>query len=967
MNVLDFLWVYLLGGVTFLPAVVVVLFFLRPKVNIRRSSPYREEVTDNEYETQETSEEEKDGSDGSDDERIGLKAGEVEEDQSSGLLAYKSGWITVTQEYVESPEDISSATQSINESPDNKSAYSALYKLVKNNSNSTNFSGANGSNGGGNGGSELHETVDPGSNSSSPSVNGHPNGEKIRTSVKKHRFYAVLKHGNLFLYKNQLLNDVKHVIVLSNQLVTIWPRNLLDGQLFTKYTAICLIKKDWTRSRRLSENFDHERLTVNDILDPSNDLTPPKSSFFIHCDTNIDKEDWYFALIRSSKSEKNQNSKAYDLDLLSNLDPSKYAKTLHFNTNDMIDLIQSLYSSEGNLQTKWFNAILGRIFMALKDTDTLHNYFVEKIIAKLNKIKTPGFLEKFSLNSLSTGKSIPFFTYPNLKEINPNGTVVVSTYVHYHGSMSCNLATKVNISLGGRFQKSLSQSVDVLLKVTLEKLEGPMIFKIKPPPSNRIWYCFEIEPIMNLKIEPIISSRQFTYNILTNSIEKRFKDAIKESLVAPHYDDIVFYHTKDELFRGGIWDKSVRPEFKTTTHEEFDPDEIPKQAPDSANLTKSSASTAASTFESDDKSVKSFDTKSDSISMDTKFDERLKLSHTISDLSKKIKKAKSPHTVSISGSNFLSDGSLIEPTNVTKQNSNSGSEKISNSNNPSGNTIGRTWKKLGDWYTNNSASTNSSSSPDPNATTSSSLQLEYHKPEMILNRRRPRNPSIDKLPNSPLNGPTGFEQDYKLASMSGKSSRKGSNAMSRTSSNSFSSSPMVAQNNSVFNENAFEMFVKPNDYQINAFHSRKNSKLSMSSLESDRLTDLESKSELTFNVNEQANKQANEQASKLSGNSEIDAQIHEELIRLESEASANTAELASQSDGNSSKYSPLMDKFKDLGARDDNKEFKAQEEGSGVFAADKEKQEELNLQQRAFEDSAGEKSSKLHRKSPPPL
>ena len=44
------------------------------------------------------------------------------------------------------------------------------------------------------------------------------------------------------------------------------------------------------------------------------------------------------------------------------LNPEKYAETSHFQTKEMINLIQTLYSSEGQLQTKWLNAIIGRWF-----------------------------------------------------------------------------------------------------------------------------------------------------------------------------------------------------------------------------------------------------------------------------------------------------------------------------------------------------------------------------------------------------------------------------------------------------------------------------------------------------------------------------------------------------------------------------------------------------------------------------
>lgn len=656
MSIAQFIYIYLIGGVTFLPILIISFIYLHPKVDI-----------DEENELEEP-----------------LKAGEIEEEKKSGIKAYKSGWITVTQDYIESTDDITANTSSINDSHDNKSAYSTLYKLVKN--------------------SEPEVEVE---RDQDQNHQNQANNEQVKTNQKKHRFYGVLKHGNLFLYKNQTLKDVKHVIVLSNEFVTLWPRDVQDGQLFTKRTAICLMKKDWSRTRRLSENFSKDKLTIDDILDPINNLNPPKSSFFIHCDTNIDKEDWYFSLIRASKVDEDS----------SNLSSKVYASTLHFETNEMIDLIQSLYSSEGQLQTKWFNALIGRIFLSLKRTEVLQNFLTTRITKKLNKIKTPGFLDKFKLGEVDPGNSIPFFTYPDLKEINPNGTLIFTSYVHYHGNLSCNISTKVNLNFGGaRFTQT---QVDVVLKVTLQKLEGPIIFKIKPPPSERLWYSFEIEPLMSIKIEPIISSRQMTYNIITSAIEKKFKDAIKESLVLPHWDDIVFYNTEGELFRGGIWDKTTRP----NEHHHHKTE----STSDSESLFDPSIKTRTSSF-SDLKETKS--NRSEISETSTK----LKLTNTLSDISKKLKKTKSSHTVGINGDNWLSDGSIIEDTNSQNSNPNLNNAKAQ---------IGKTWKKIGDWYNNHE-----------------DKEKDYHKPEMILNRRRPRvqsNENRGQIPPSPSNSIPSYE------------------------------------------------------------------------------------------------------------------------------------------------------------------------------------------------------------------
>lgn len=622
MSLLTLLYVYVFGGLTFVPLVLLTVFILLPKVK-------------------DTQKEDSNGV-ANEDEDVHISAGKYEEQQQTGISAYKAGWLTVTQEYLESTDDITSNTQSINE---NNSAYSALYKLVKSSS----------------GTGKVVEPID------SPDVQ-NDNLKSSNFNLKKHRYYAILKHGNLFLYKNQSLKDVKHVIVLGNQFVTLWPRNVPDGQLFTKRTAICLIKKDWTRARRLSENFDKEKLDILDIVDPECNLSPPNDSFYIYCDHNIDKEDWYFTLLNASKV-KNDTHK-----LSSNL----HATTSHFETREIMDLIQTLYSSEGNLQTKWFNGIIGRLFLSLKRTEVLKSFLETRITKKLNKLKTPGFLEKFQLTGLDPGDSIPFFTYPNLKEINPNGTLVLTSYVHYHGGLSCNLRTKMNLNFGSR----LSQ-VEIELKVTLKKLEGPLIFKIKPPPSDRIWYSFETEPIMNLKIEPVISSRQMSYNIITNIIEKKFKEAIKESLVVPHYDDLFFYNTESQIYRGGIWEQESSDDTDSLLEKE----------------SIKSFSGLDGTKLSDSESLMSVTSK-------PSIGEKIKISSTLSDLSAKMKRPKSSHTLGVSGSNFLLDGSV---------------------SNESKGTINKTLKKIGDWYNREDTTVNK----------------PREKVEMYSNRRKPRQQSSD--------------------------------------------------------------------------------------------------------------------------------------------------------------------------------------------------------------------------------
>ncbi|KAG7664291.1 uncharacterized protein J8A68_002206 [[Candida] subhashii] len=584
-----------------------------------------------------------------------LKAGEIEETNDSGLETYRSGWIFVTRDYLDSADEINSQTQSITESNDNKSAYSSLYKLVsKDQSSSISRSTSDITS---TYTSDITKEEHPESNQSQHVANQ----EKIRSSQRKHRYFAMLKHGNLFLYKDETLKDVKHVIVLSTFFVTLWPRGLTDAQLFTKYSAIALINA-------------HKMTTTSE--------SAPRGSFFIYCDVNSDKEDWYFALIRATKVEKTE--------LPSTLNPAVHAKTLHFDTKDMINLIQTLYSSEGQLQTKWLNALLGRIFLSMKGTKKMEDYIHKKLSKKLDKIKKPGFLDKFQIRSIYPGDAAPFLTKPSLKEINPDGTVILSAYISYTGGLSVTISTKANINLGAKFTKG---EVDVVLRVTLCRFEGPVLVKIKPPPTGRIWYSYEIEPTMNIKIEPVISSRQITYNLITNYMEKKIKEAIKESLVLPNWDDITFYETTEELYRAGIWD----------------PNRHDLNAESNSGSVTTNSSGAEDTGSTDGFPPLTEDDIEAKSELSAKLaNSKTKLTNTLTDLSNKMKK-KSTSTLSNQASE--PDGKALRTDGDSTTN-----------NSMAMNTL----KKIGKWYFKDDKARKDDT---------------YTPPEMISSRRQPRRPS----------------------------------------------------------------------------------------------------------------------------------------------------------------------------------------------------------------------------------
>lgn len=404
----------------------------------------------------------------------------------------------------------------------------------------------------------FHTEIPSSANSDNTSEAGEfPERSQLK---KKHKFYAVIKHGNLFLYRdNSPKSNLIHAISLQDSFVTLWPRDtkheIPDSALFSKRTCISILRKGATSLKNGELGF-----TPNES---SEDDTQTASQFFLYFGNNMEKEDWYFDLINVSKNETTSGSKTNGL-----IDPNVSARAAHLRTADMLYLIQTINSTEGQLTTKWINAILGRLFLSLQRTETLKYFFHERLYQKLSKVKKPDFLDDFVVEEVDVGNSAPIFTNPKLIELSLEGLTKISCDFLYKGDLSVLVSTKATINLGSRFKQ---REVALQLSLKLKELSGPLIFLMKPPPSNRVWYTFKTEPILDVEVEPVVSSNKLSYNMITNAIKGKFAEALKESLVQPNWDDIVFFSTEKDIYRGGIWEnygKSDEEEKKSSTNSE---------------------------------------------------------------------------------------------------------------------------------------------------------------------------------------------------------------------------------------------------------------------------------------------------------------------------------------------------------------------------------------------------------------
>jgi hypothetical protein len=340
-------------------------------------------------------------------------------------------------------------------------------------------------------------------------------GNVKATKKARNVFYVVLRLGHLMLYDNAEQLEVRHVISLGLYEVDVYSGGEIvpEGELWVRRNCIQLRRRETDYTLRDSKPY------------------------YLFSDNCSEKEDFFHALIQ------NQHR--------SSTSPQTPVVPLRFESEHMVKLVQQLHASEELMQTRWFNALLGRLFLSLYKTTAVHSFIHKKIMKKIARIQKPSFIEQIKVGKIDMGTAAPLFTNPKLRELTLDGELIIETDVKYSGNFRLEIAAAVLIDLGKRFNV---RRIDVLLAGICKSLEGHLLIKVKPPPSNRLWISFETMPKLDLSIEPIISSRQITYSIILRTIESRIREVMGETLVYPNWDDIPFSHTENDAIRGGLWD-----------------------------------------------------------------------------------------------------------------------------------------------------------------------------------------------------------------------------------------------------------------------------------------------------------------------------------------------------------------------------------------------------------------------------
>lgn len=188
-------------------------------------------------------------------------------------------------------------------------------------------------------------------------------------------------------------------------------------------------------------------------------------------------------------------------------------------------------------------------------------FIIDKINKKLSLINPP-LVGPLRATEVNIGNIPPILSNAMLKDMKPNGEIVFEARIDYQQPADLNSScTRVTI-------EATKLNFNAVIAASVRSLSGNVRILIKPPPSDRIWWCFTEQPKMDIDIEPVVGPRAIKWGTLLSFIQKKMREGMAEAIIAPNMDDVPFFHTDGLDVRGGIFNAASRATAKEKEEEE---------------------------------------------------------------------------------------------------------------------------------------------------------------------------------------------------------------------------------------------------------------------------------------------------------------------------------------------------------------------------------------------------------------
>lgn len=310
--------------------------------------------------------------------------------------------------------------------------------------------------------------------------------------------YLFLKNKHLFIYSSDKREHCDGVVSLTSDCtVTLIPDTLLIEELFCKQYPI--------------------RITNH-----SGPIIGSSHTCYIYAVNCSEKEDWYRALLGACKED--------------NGEPHKY----HITTFERH--VKDIQSPLLDQNTQWFNALLTRMVINACMSPQFEGVILTKLNRKTSRLRKPFFVGDVTVKEVVLGDTVPLFGRCQLHSFEPSGEINVSADFLYTGGFQVVVTTTARLDL----PKMKPIIIPLLLSILVRRICGRVLFRIKSPPTDRIWIGFYGLPSMDLKIDPIVSTKNISLAMVHSIIQRRIEDILFEYMVLPNMDDWVIPSSEHE-------------------------------------------------------------------------------------------------------------------------------------------------------------------------------------------------------------------------------------------------------------------------------------------------------------------------------------------------------------------------------------------------------------------------------------